>query len=438
MKLYSHEFEQAVIGAILIDPDILPDIQARLPSESFYSAMDRLAYTTIATLSKKGSQIDFLTVSDELEKDHPGHQWMTYLADVARHTPSTLNALAYADGVRQYAYLRQVHQAGEMVCRSVASSGDLATKIAAAQEAVRRVLELDIGKGPIGPKAAMRDWMDHLSYVHENNGISGLSTGFPQLDDLTAGMKPGELHILAARPGQGKTVWALQAALDVVRQGKSVLIFSLEMQSRELIARLASCATGTYFRNIQTADLCPEQWQSITAFVGDMTQRNFYIDDRGGLSIEEIRAVARSHRNKVGVDLVVIDYLQLAAGQGESDVVRVGNVSRGCKEMAKELNCPVLALSQFSRAVEQRQDGRPKLSDLRSSGQIEQDADVVMMLHRVDEKCVELIIEKNRHGQTGSAWIKPDFHRMRFTPGSEPVAGTQETELRPMKRGLRF
>lgn len=438
MKLYSHEFEQAVIGAILIDPDILPDIQARLPPESFYSAMDRLAYTTIATLSQKGSQIDFLTVSDELEKDHPGHQWMNYLASVASHTPSTLNALAYADGVRQYAYLRQVHEAGLVVCRSVASSGDLATKIAAAQEAVRRVLELDIGKGPIGPKAALREWMDHLSYVHENNGISGLSTGFPQLDDLTSGMKPGELHILAARPGQGKTVWALQAALDVVRQGKSVLIFSLEMQSRELIARLASCATGTYFRNIQTADLCPEQWQSITAFVGDMTQRNFYIDDRGGLSIEEIRAVARSHRNKVGVDLVVIDYLQLAAGQGESDVVRVGNVSRGCKEMAKELNCPVLALSQFSRAVEQRQDGRPKLSDLRSSGQIEQDADVVMMLHRVDDQCTEMMIEKNRHGQTGSVWLKPEFHRMRFTPGSAPVADTPEPEPRQYKKGLRF
>jgi replicative DNA helicase len=435
MKLYSLELEQSVIGSILIDPDLLPDIQASLPPESFYSVPERVAYTTIATLAQKGSQIDFLTVSDELEKSHPGHGWLQYLATVAKNTPSTANVLSYADAIRQYHYLRRVYHAGEEVCRSVMVDGALSEKIAAAQQAVGRVMELEAGKGPRDSVSIIRDWMDHLEAVQQADGVSGLSSGMTGLDDLTHGMKPGELHILAARPGQGKTVLALQVAYHAAMQGQSVLIFSLEMQARELMSRLASTATGTYYRNIQTGDLCADQWQSITGFVEKMAKQSLYIDDRASLSIEEIRSVSRSHRNRHGVDLVIIDYLQLASGDGESDVVRVGNVSKGCKMMAKELNCPVLALSQFSRGVEQRADGRPKLSDLRSSGQIEQDADVVMMLHRADDASTELIVEKNRHGRTGSVWLQPQFDRMRFSLGMPPVSLDEPPQ--PKKR-LRY
>lgn len=431
MKFYNLELEQSIIGSLLIDPDILPDIRARLPLESFYSPPERYAYGTIAGMADKRLQIDFLTVSDELEKSHPGHDWLPHLANLARNVPSTVNALTYADAVRQYAYLRQVYQAGEEVCRSAAIPGDLTAKVAAAQKAVESVLSLDVTRGPVDPKTAIQGWMDHLNYVHESSGMSGITTGFEEVDDLTSGMKPGELHILAARPGQGKTVLALQIGLHAVKQGLSVLFFSLEMQTRELIARLASCYSGTYYRNLQTADLDVHQWQSVNDFMVFMSEKPFYIDDRPSLSIDEIRAVARSHKNRIGVDLVIIDYLQLAQGDGDSDVMRVGNVSRGCKMLAKELDCPVVALSQFNRGVEQRADGRPKLSDLRSSGQIEQDADVVAMLHKVDDDTTELIVEKNRHGKTGSVWLKPEFYRMRFVPGYQKAP---EPEYAPYKK----
>lgn len=421
MKLHSTEFEQSVLGSLLLDPDLYPDIRSRLAPEAFYGVLERGVYTTIASMVEKRSQVDFMTVADELDKTDPGHPWLTYLADMARNVPSTVNALAYADGIRQYHYLRRIWSAGQDVCRSVEAAGHLGDKVAAAQKAVHAVLELESGKGPASTQNILRDWLAHLETIQANDGVSGLSSGIVALDDLTHGMRPGELHILAARPGQGKTVLALQLAYQAAAHGKSVLIFSLEMQSRELMSRLVSCASHTYFRNIQTGDLDAEQWERITDCVAKLAKQNLYIDDRPGLSIDEIRSVARSHRNRIGVDLIIIDYLQLASGDGESDVVRVGNVSKGCKMMAKELNCPVLALSQFNRGVEQRADGRPKLSDLRSSGQIEQDADVVAMLHKVDERCTELIVEKNRHGKTGSVWLEPKFEFMRFMPGNEPI-----------------
>ena len=421
MILYNADIERAIIGAILIDPDTLPDIRAVLPIESFYGRFEREAYTSIAGMADKGAQIDFLTVADDLEKRHPGHDWLIQLAEIAKNTPSTANVLGYCDAVAHYAYLRKVYAAGEEICRTVLDGRDLSETVVAAQVAVGKVNQLDTGKGPVDAKTATRDLIQHLTNLHGSQGVPGLSTGFSQIDELSTGMKPGELHILAARPGVGKTVLALQVGLHNALVGKSVLIFSLEMQSRELFSRLASMQTGTYYRNLQTADLCADQWSSISVFAEKMSKAPLYVDDRACLRIDEIRSVSRSHKNRHGVDLVIIDYLQLATADGENDVVRVGAVSRGCKTLAKELNCPVLALSQFSRAVEQRQDGRPKLSDLRSSGQIEQDADVVMLMHRVDDSSTELIIEKNRHGQTGSVWLRPEFHRMRFVETSEPV-----------------
>jgi replicative DNA helicase len=434
MKLFSLELEQSVIGSILIDPDTLPDIRASVPPESFYSGLERVAYTTIATMSENGSQIDFLTVSNELEKEHPGHDWLTYLATVAKNVPSTANVVTYAHGIRQYHYLRRLYQAGQEVSQAVLVDGSLSEKVAAAQKAVHRVLELEAGKGPQDSKTVLRQWLAHLETVHANDGVSGLSSGISDLDDMTHGMKPGELHILAARPGQGKTILALQIGYHCASRSLAVLIFSLEMQARELFSRLASCATGTYYRNLQTGDLDGLQWENITGFVEKASTMNLHIDDRPGLSIDEIRSVARAHRNKHGIHLVIVDYLQLASGTGESDVVRVGSVSKGLKEMAKELDCPVLALSQFNRGVEQRSDGRPKLSDLRSSGQIEQDADVVAMLHRIDDNCTELIVEKNRHGRTGSVWLQPVFDRMQFKPGLPPITLDEP----PAKGKLRY
>lgn len=430
--LANEDLERSVIGALLIDPDQLPDVRASLASESFTGAFERVAYTTIATLSDKGVTIDFLTVADECEKQMPTGNWLTYLANLSRSVPSAVNVLAYAKGVSDYAWLRRIYQAGEQVCRSVTGGGDLADRIASAQEAVSDVMSADYQPMVTDAKQALRAWIDDLSARADGHASSGLMTGFNELDDLSTGFQPGELIILAARPGCGKTVLALQIAGQAIHENRSVLFFSLEMQTHEMISRLASCQTRIPHRAIKTADLHRNQWDMITSFVTSTQDKRLFTCDKGDQSIDQIRAQARAQRNKTGVDLVVVDYLQLVRGEGESDTVRVSNVSRGLKAMAKELNCPVIALSQFSRAVEQRADGRPRLSDLRSSGQIEQDADFVMFLHRADASAVELIVEKNRHGKTGSAWLAPRFDCMRFDPGSEPVIETKQ------RRGLEF
>lgn len=429
------DLEQVVIGSLLLDPDALPDVWASLPPESFYSDDLRVAYTTIASTHENGSQVDFMTVADQLEKDRPTGHWLVYLAELARSVPSTANLMTYAQGVRKYHHLRQLYKAGDEICRAAYQGGNLDERIAEAQDAVQRVLTLDLAKGPQLMPASLKSWLAHLEDVADRKGQTGIPTGFAGLDDLIHGFRPGELIILAARPGQGKTVLALQFAGSAAMAGKSVLFFSLEMQSQELLTRMISNLSSTLFRNVQTADLDGLQWERVTNTVTKLNQTLMAIDDRGDQSIVDMRATARAHRNKHGVDLVVVDYLQLVNGQGESDVVRVGAVSKGLKAMAKELNCPVIALSQFSRAVEQRADGRPKLSDLRSSGQIEQDADIVMMLHRTDEHTTELICEKNRHGRTGSVWLSPRFENMRFGVAREPAPIAESAKP---KRGLGF
>ena len=419
MTLHNAELEQAVIGGLLIDPDQYPDVCLSLASDSFVGDFERVAYTTIAMLWEKGARIDFLTVADECEKIRPTGEWLIYLANLHRNTPSAANVVGYAKALAEYAYLRKLHSAGADVCRAALGPGDLSSRTAAAQTALGAALAIDTATGPVDTKQALQAWYDGLT---KNSGAAGLMSGIMDLDVLTTGFHPGELVILAARPGVGKTVLALQMAATAIDDGKSVMFFSLEMQTSELISRLAACQTGVSHHAIKTGDLNSRQWIQLGDFTTSTQAKQLHISDKPDQHISNIRAQARSQKNRTGLDLVIVDYLQLANGDGESDTVRVGAVSRGLKALAKELNCPVLALSQFSRSVEQRADGRPRLSDLRSSGQIEQDADLVMFLHRAGERNTELIVEKNRHGRTGHLWLEPMFHEMRFIPGVEPLS----------------
>lgn len=418
MTMHSVELEQAVIGGLLIDPDQYPDVCVHLTPGSFVGGFEREAYTTIATLCDKGARIDFLTVAEECEKSRPTGEWLIYLANLQKNTPSAANVVSYAKGVAEIAYLRRMYAIGADLCRAAMGPGDVATRTASAQTALSEALAIDTHTGPIDTRKALQDWYQSLTH---NRGANGLASGFMDLDVLTTGFHPGELVILAARPGVGKTVLALQIAANAILGGRSVMFFSLEMQTSELISRLAACQTGVSHHAIKTGDLSSRQWIQLGDFATETAERRLYISDKPDQHISAIRAQARSQKNRTGLDLVIVDYLQLAHGDGESDTVRVGAVSRGLKALAKELNCPVLALSQFSRSVEQRADGRPRLSDLRSSGQIEQDADLVMFLHRAGERSTELIVEKNRHGRTGHLWLEPMFHEMKFIPGVEPL-----------------
>lgn len=419
MTLHNAELEQAVIGGLLIDPDQWPDVCVWIAPESFVGDFERVAYTTIAAMHEKGARIDFLTVADECEKVRPTGEWLIYLANLQKNTPSAANVVGYARALGEYWHLRKLHAVGAQICQSAIGPGDIQSRIASAQTALGAALAIDSNTGPVDTRQALTNWYTGLQ---ENQGAYGLSSGFVDLDVLTTGFHPGELIILAARPGVGKTVLALQLAANAIDMGRGCMFFSLEMQTNELISRLAACQTGVSHHAIKTGDLSSRQWIHLGDFVTSTQEKPLFISDKPDQHISAIRAQARSQKNRTGLDLVIVDYLQLAHGDGESDTVRVSAVSRGLKALAKELDCPVVALSQFSRAVEQRADGRPRLSDLRSSGQIEQDADLVMFLHRAGERHTELIVEKNRHGRTGSVWLEPQFQTMKFIPGVEPLS----------------
>lgn len=436
MTLHNEHFEAAVIGGLLIDPGMLSDVRALVNAFDFWHDGCRAVFETMCKLADANQAVDFMLVADELEKNDPRGTWLRELAVIQRNTPSAANLEAYARNVSEYAVLRKLHGAGQEVCRScfdpALAPGE---KIARAQQYVLDLMKLKGRKGPKSAKEALSEWYQHLEYCHESQGgLTGHSTGFAELDEMTHGLHCGELDIIAARPGQGKTVIALNIAATMLRAGLRVLFFSLEMQARELIGRLASNMTGTFYRNIQTADLDQEQWANLTNFVTRVRDSGLFVDDDGDVTIADIRARARSQAAKTGVDLVIVDYLQLVNGSGENETIKVGSVSRGLKAMAKELDCPVIALAQLNRGIEQRTDARPRLSDLRQSGQIEQDADAVMFLHRHDEHHTELVVEKLRHGQPGSVWLSPQFHFMRFMPGQPFMAPVQENKF--AKRGV--
>jgi replicative DNA helicase len=433
--LFNGDFETSVIGGLLIDPHMLADIRAMLTPSDFYDHGCRAVYETICTIADRCAPVDFMTVADDLEKSAPRGTWLADLALLQRNTPSAANIAGYAAGVAEYSTLRKLHNAGQDVCRACFEpSMTTSEKIARAQQSVLDLINVKGRKGPKTAKEALTEWHKHLEYCHDSQGgLTGISTGLEALDEMTFGLHGGELDILAARPGCGKTVLALNISAACLRAGLKVLFFSLEMQARELVGRMASNMTGTFYRNLQTADLCQEQWSRVTNFVATMRDSGLFIDDDGDVSIADIRARARSQASKTGVDLVIVDYLQLVGGVGENETIKVGSVSRGLKAMAKELDCPVIALSQLNRGLESRTDPRPKLSDLRQSGQIEQDADMVMFLHKHDDRHTELIVEKLRHGQPGSVWLEPQFHIMRFIPGKPFIPEAPKVQARGFK-----
>ena len=435
-ELYNTDLEQAVIGGLLIEPELLAEIRAIIGEKDFYSQAYREVFAKMIAMDDSQQPVDFMVVADELEKTSPTGNWLVELAELQRNTPSTANLKAYANKVAEYSTLRKMHDAGQDVCRVCFDATMLVSeKIARGQQLVLDLMKVNGRKGPKTAKEALTEWYQHLEYCHgKEGGIIGHSTGNDDLDNMTSGLHGGELLILAARPGQGKTIKALNLSAAFIRQGLRVLFFSLEMQARELIGRLASNMSGTFYRNIQTADLDEHQWQRVTAFVTNVRESGLFVDDDGDVSIAEIRARARAQAAKTGVDLVIVDYLQLVGGTGENETIKIGSVSKGLKAMAKELDCPVLALSQLNRGIEQRQDARPRLSDLRQSGQIEQDADAVMFLHRHDDRHTELIVEKLRHGQPGSVWLEPQFSFMRFIPGAPYIPPVEEKKF--AKRGM--
>ncbi len=424
---HSAPAEQAVIGSMLIDPRCIPEVLEKLKADEFYIKLNRDIYETINTMFSYGQTIDPVTVLDQMRVRgvyQEGNE--KYMAEVMSVTPTAANVMEYAAIVRDRALLRRLGEAADEINGMVYEGSGQADSVLEAAE--RRIYALRQGRnvgGLMPVSSVVQNVFDNLSEAAASGSkIPGISTGLPDLDRVTLGLNKSELILIAARPGMGKTSIALNLALHAAMNlKKTVAIFSLEMSREQLVTRLLSRASLVPSQNLLTGQLSEEQWREISDAAQALSATDIRIDDNPSLTVSEMNAQCRRVPN---LDLVVIDYLQLmqSAGSGhswsnESRTQAVSDISRMLKIMAKELNVPVICLSQLSRANESRQDKRPMLSDLRESGAIEQDADVVIGLYRdgyynkesENPNLAEAIILKNRKGQTGTVellWL-PEY-----------------------------
>ena len=420
---YSSQAEQAVIGSMLIDPRCIAEVVKKLRAEEFYVRANRDVYETILAMFSYGQTVDPVTVIDQMkvrgvyDENVPG-----YLAEIMRVTPTSANAMEYVQIIKDRALLRAISTVADEINTMVYEGSGSSEDVLEAAEAKLHAVREDRGSGGLKEiRHVMQNVFDAMSEAAASGSrIPGLSTGLPDLDDLILGLNKSELVIIAARPGMGKTSIALNIALNVaMTQRKKVAVFSLEMSREQLVTRLLSRAALVPSQNLFTGRLTDQQWRDVSAAANTLSACDILIDDNSTLTVADMNAQCRTIR---GLDLVVIDYLQLmssAGGRGfsnESRTQAVSDISRMLKIMAKELNVPVICLSQLSRANESRQDKRPMLSDLRESGSIEQDADVVIGLYRdgyynkesENPNLAEAIVLKNRKGQTGTvelSWL---------------------------------
>lgn len=415
---HNHEAEQAVIGAIFLDSSTLITASEILRPDDFYRSAHQKIFETFIRLSDQGKGIDVVTVTEELssKKELENVGGVAYIMELANAVPTAANVGHYAKIVEEKALLRRlIHVATKIVEDGYTREDEVESLLG---EAERKVMEVANRKNASDfrhIKDVLVNTFDNIEQMqHRTGDVTGIPTGFTALDKLTAGFQRNDLIIVAARPSVGKTAFALNVAQNVaVRAAENVAIFSLEMGAEQLIMRML-CAEGNIdAQNLRTGSLTQDDWAKLMIAMGTLSDAGIFIDDTPGIRISEIRAKCRRLANEQGgLGMILIDYLQLIQGNGKSGESRqqeVSEISRSLKALARELKVPVIALSQLSRGVEQRQDKRPMMSDLRESGSIEQDADIVAFLYREDyydksdeaEKgIIEIIVAKQRNGPT--------------------------------------
>ena len=419
---HSLEGEQAVLGSMLIDADCVKDVMDKLRPSDFYLRQNREIFETIYSMFTYAKPIDGITVCEEMQKagTYDENTTRSYLAQLMEITPTSANVMEYAAIVRDKALLRGVAQAAAEITAMVQEGGaSAADMLESAEQKVYAIRRGRSAQNMVPVSQILQDVMNRLEELsNSGNELPGLSTGFSAVDGKINGLNKSDLLLLAARPGMGKTSMALNVALSAARDsGRTVAIFSLEMSREQLVTRLIAAEGLVENTRLTTGNLRESDWQRIAEAASNLSRMDIRIDDNPLLTAADMNAKCRRLDN---LGLVVIDYLQLmtsAGGKGYSGENRqqaVSDISRMLKIMAKELQVPVLCLSQLSRANEKRDDKRPMLSDLRESGAIEQDADIVMFLYRDDyynkdsekHNIAECIVAKNRHGETGKVELR--------------------------------
>lgn len=404
------EVEQSVLGALLLDKDAIVIVAEVLKPEHFYKDSHAQIYSAILTLFEKREPIDLVTLSAELKNMgiHDDVGGSAYLAELVNMVPTSANVSYYAQILKEDHTKRElIRIAGQIAEKSFDSVSDIKELIDFAESQVFSVSQAHIKQFFIPIKEALAESFDRIDELHKKGaGLRGVPTGFADVDNLLAGLQDSNLIILASRPGQGKTALALNIAQDVaVRENIPVGIFSLEMSKEELVDRLLVGQARVDAWRLRTGKLDDEDFQKLQEAMGELADAPLYIDDTPALNIMEIRTKARRLQVEKGLKLLIVDYIQLVKGRNlENRVQEVSEISQALKNLARELRIPVLAVSQLSRAVEQRGSKRPQLADLRESGALEQDADVVMFLYREDPDNMEeaiLDVQKHRNGKLG-------------------------------------
>jgi replicative DNA helicase len=424
---YSLEAEQSVLGAVLMDPSVITQVLDQLKPRYFYLSQHREIFSAMVRMFSEGKVIDFVTLLDELKAagiyDDAGGK--AYLLQLAQMVPSIANVMAYAKIVREKYYLRSLISASrDIISSAEEESDDVQTVVDAAEQKIYDIRQDRADDGLRHIKDVLIETYDRLGRLTspDKEKFLGLPTGFGELDRMITGLNPSDLVLIAARPAMGKSAFALNIAQHVAASGGKVAFFSLEMSREQNAERMLSAQSRIENQNIRSGELKPEDWIKLAEAADTLSKYQIYLDDTAGITVPEIKARCRRLR---GVDLIVIDYLQLMSSGRRIDnrVQEVSEMTRNLKIMAKDLNVPVITLSQLSRGTEQRNGHRPQLSDLRESGSIEQDADIVLFLYREDyyeqnednHNQAMCIVGKNRHGSTGDIELHWDGPHTEFT-----------------------
>jgi replicative DNA helicase len=414
------EAEQSLLGSLLIDRDAIIRVAAFLRPEDFYTVANGTIYRAILDLYNRREPTDFITLSDELQRrgQYELGGGLSYLSSLLNVVPTAVHVEYYARIVERSSTLRRLIDAGtEIVDIGFRDGIETEEALDAAERAIFTVSQARQTKDFVSMGEVLDRFFDQIDYLQQHRGeVVGVATGFSDLDQLTGGLQRSDLIIVAARPSMGKTSLALGMAYGAaIGHQKTVGIFSLEMSAEQLVQRVLSMETGVDSHRLRLGQIDDGEWDRISRAFGRLSEAPIFIDDAAGASIMDIRSKARRLQAEQGLDIVIVDYLQLMSGRrSENRVQEISEISRGLKGLARELNVPVVALSQLSRAVETRADHKPMLSDLRESGSIEQDADIVMFIYREDkyeedtEKkgIAEIILAKHRNGPVGSVNLR--------------------------------
>jgi len=432
------EAEMATLGAMLLDEKVIPEILELIDESSFYRQEHRIIFKSIVSFFDQRKKIDILTISEDLNKKKLLEKvgGATYLTTLADFVPTSANAAYYARIVKEKGILRSlINSATEIVSSAYKGEEDVSNILDRAEKLIFEISDRRIEGGYVHIKDIIKDGIELIeSLYHKKSHVTGVPTGFKDFDLKTAGLQKGDLIIAAGRPSMGKSAFVTSIASHVaIEENIPVVIFSLEMSKEQLMQRFLCAQAKVEVNRVRTGFLAPSEWPILTSAAGKLSEAPIYIDDTPAMNIFELRAKARRLKTHYDIQLMLVDYLQLIRGmrRGDSRQQEISEISQGLKALAKELHIPIIAVSQLSRAVESREGHRPKLSDLRESGAIEQDADVVVLLFREEyynpteenRGKADIMIAKQRNGPVGSINLTFLKEYMKFADMAKETEG---------------